>query len=65
MIYSNIYHINIFQNTHLAAYDKTQMVSQVYTCDIIGGGNPVITKLKYQFELIHVYKSADNWYWHN
>ena len=25
MIYGNLYHINIFQNTHLAAYDKTHM----------------------------------------
>ena len=33
--------------------------------DIISGGNPAINKLKYQLELIYVYKSADSWYWHN
>ena len=25
MIYGNLYHITIFQNTHLVAYDKTYM----------------------------------------
>ena len=25
MIYGNLYHVNIFQNTHLAAYDETHM----------------------------------------
>ena len=26
---------------------------------------PINNKLKYQLELIHVYKSANNQYWHN
>ena len=25
VLYGNLYHVNIFQNTHLAAYDKTHM----------------------------------------
>ena len=40
------------------------MTSLGYSHDIISGGNPQNNKIKYQLELIHVYKQCQQ-KWHN